>query len=156
MPVKTVETGQSQGKPQVQSIGLRTEPQGIAIHEIRQRIALCRENPRKSNCVGTALYIIKEQEEDRPMSGYGAHDYLSELKQIEKPVVGCLISWEIPLHDRTVIRHAGIVTSTEPLLIAHRAGPGADFVENEPFSGLDAKHGMYSIHRFYLPKILDE
>ena len=135
---------------------LRTESNATYFKELESRMALC-SGTRRSNCIGTALYLTCEEKEDVPISGLWAHDYISYLKQTDKPVKGCLISWELQLKDATLISHMGVVTSTEPLLITHRAGPGSEVVENMSFSEMSwySVDGSYK-PVFYLPKMLDD
>lgn len=59
-----------------------------------ERIALCTGTLR-SNCIGTALYIIGEQKEDSYVHPYlDIQDlYLKELKPTQIPSKDCLIVW---------------------------------------------------------------
>jgi hypothetical protein len=74
-------------------ISLRTEK---PMDEIRARIRMCRGNGYNRNCVGTALFIACETEEDGYVDpGWEPHKtYLKQLRKLPTPVEGCLVSWE--------------------------------------------------------------
>jgi hypothetical protein len=125
-----------------------------------ERVTLCRHTKR-SNCVGTALYIIGAQKEDRSVDLVDSDlesltAYLKKLEQIPAPIEGCLVVWEglIP------ITHIGVVTSVNPLLITNRHGAGGSFVEDESFEDLNRKYQSTACEsqmnkriRYYLPRI---
>jgi hypothetical protein len=74
-------------------ISLRSEK---PMDEIRARIRMCRGNGYNRNCMGTALFIACETEEDGYVDpGWEPHKtYLGPLRKLSMPVEGCLVSWE--------------------------------------------------------------
>lgn len=119
--------------------------------EINRRAALCK-GTRRSNCIGTALYLVGEKEKDEFESIWNVPE-LTHLKISKTPILGCLIAWQT--YSRT--RHLGVVTSITPLLITHREGNSDLFFENEYFEVADRPYGCcwYEISpeiKYYLPR----
>jgi hypothetical protein len=87
--------------------------------------------------------------------------YPTCFKKLPSPVVGCLISWEIPVpkyersSNRIWVAHMAVVVSVGPLMIANRLRRDGEFVEREPF---EVRNKEYSDNGavFYLPKNMPE
>ncbi len=133
------------------------------IDMINSRIGYCRWTKR-SNCIGTALYIVGEIANDVPVSTVDAYRiYLKPLLLVESPFIGCLVAWHPDLPpdgsysecEYTV--HMGIVTGFDGKdgagspLITSRSGRFGYLNENQPLSELrDSYHGEFA---FYMPRI---
>ena len=144
------------------------------IDMINGRMALCNGTFR-SNCIGTALYLAGEIGNDFFVDTDTVKGrYLSRLRLIETPVVGCMVAWEesyrkfIPevalsrldldpklFEERTIVVHMAVVSSLEPFLLAHRDKCRGKFVVGQPFAEVDSGHKR-SKSFFYLPRMLDE
>jgi hypothetical protein len=122
-----------------QAVALRQDLQVLPL-DFTRRIDLCKDTFR-SNCIGTAMYIVGEQQNDTTLStktSYGL--YLRTLKSIQDPVVGCVAAWVWraewwlnPSRTRIIennieIFHMGVVTSSDPLLITHRKSSNGQFI----------------------------
>ena len=112
----------------------------------------------RSNCIGTALYIVGEEEKDKPGDIFKIHSRLSKLARVSHPVIGCLASWERGSFPRIIVAHLGVVTSLHPLLIAERHESEGEFGENRLFSDIHREYSSPSYDRhkvfFYLPNSL--
>ena len=117
--------------------------------EMDRRIALCR-GTKRSNCIGTALYVAGEQEED-VLVRVSILEELKKLEEISLPVEKSIVVWT----NSEVAGHMGIVASVEPLLITGRDGKNGVFIENKPLSEVTAKYSSYFIKKFYLPQRLE-
>lgn len=144
------------------SVGQNIKPNITLPEKMLRRIAKCRGTER-SNCRGTAMYLVSEQRFDVGLDLHFFKDeYLSRMPPLTLPVQGCLVSWES--YERVL--HIGIVSSVEPLLVTHRLAWWSAFVENVPFSVIDQEmNELYAKYQeagknrgdkvvYYLPKIL--
>jgi len=102
---------------------------------MNERIALCRDT-RRSNCAGTALYIVGMQDSDRFVTGGRRipRHVLKPLARLEEPAEGCLVVWERQWMGMTGINHMAVVTSTEPLLVTQRPAYKGPLEEDKPIS----------------------
>ncbi|MCL5419979.1 MAG: hypothetical protein M1354_03850 [Candidatus Marsarchaeota archaeon] len=131
-----------------------------ALDDMAARIEECRGS-RRSNCIGTALYIVGEIEEDRHIEPHLAQEYLMGMETVERPELGCLVAWQeevrpIVRYDASVLRfygsdaekyeeivrdnsftltlHLGVMTYTDPLLVTSRWGFKGKFFIDQPLS----------------------
>ena len=122
-----------------------------------ERMAECRQTIR-SNCIGTALYIVGEYEKDEAGDIFKIHPRLTKLPRVSRPVIGCLASWERGPVPQIVVAHLGVVTSLHPLLVTERQGSDGEFLEDTPFPRIhrDYNTPSYGRHKvfFYLPSSL--
>jgi len=155
---------------------LRTIPEDIRLDQIsirnnvqtgkemNSRIESCRST-RRSNCHGTAFYIIGEQGNDEYVGKKS--DSLFNMKMLAAPIEGCLVAF-VPLRSlvdrvKNFPKHSGVVTSLDPLLVTHRISEDGEFVENQPFEDVRSMryfgHGhqylLDTISLFYLPRNLE-
>jgi hypothetical protein len=84
------------------------------------------------------LYIVGLRARDA-MSHALEH---GELREIEKPVPGCIITWGFKRNGHDFICHMGVVTSTDPILVTHRDGALGPLVENEPLELVPLRFGQ--------------
>ncbi len=122
--------------------------------QVRDRIKLCKL-ARRSNCIGTALYVVGEQGEDEFLYR-GAYDsYLKKLEVLHSPVKGCLVAWQDPMSDIKAVYHMGIVITTDPILVTHRVGTEGVVIEKQPLSEISILGCTYDCSIFYyLPSAL--
>jgi hypothetical protein len=73
-------------------------------------------NRRDSNCMGTAFYLVGEQERDVALNRQESLEKLSELKNSQIPEEGYLVYWG----TRDYPVHAGVVFDKSSLKIVHR------------------------------------
>lgn len=78
------------------------------------------EGTFQSNCIGTALYLTGERDDDEFIRSEDAHKYLARLHQSEGPAIGHLVVWQYPIQGRVVAIHMGVVVNLDPLLITDR------------------------------------
>jgi hypothetical protein len=117
---------------------------------VEDRIVLCKGTFR-SNCRGTALYIVGEIDNDEYVPQYITKQ-IEKLKEVTVPVKHCLAVWICyPERQYDYVYHMGVVVSTVPLLVTHREGFHAKFIENQPIK--DAIPMLYdNVIKFYLPQ----
>jgi hypothetical protein len=129
----------------------------------------------KSNCIGTALYLVGEQGTDKDISPELAYPiFLRNFQEIENPIEGCLAAWQQKMSFSGWLRqaigvrewgpqipHLGVITDTNPLLITHRAGLCERVVEGDEFSEVRDRYIKNSAEYFgkveivyYLPRDL--
>jgi hypothetical protein len=100
-----------------------------------------------SNCIGTALYIVGEEEYDEGKN-IGREEYFSNLNFSKIPRKGCLVVWAEK--DKGPF-HAGVITDDSPELkiSAREENNGLFFKdlsfekENNSWSGKDVKTIFY-------------
>lgn len=96
---------------------------------LEERLKLVR-NTKRSNCIGTALFLVGLYEEDRFLSPKAAYErYLSNLEELDLPEIGCLVSFGKTFK----VAHLGVVTSLEPLKVTEREWTEGPFSENSDF-----------------------
>lgn len=104
-----------------------------------------------SNCIGTALYVAGELNEDKYMYGKESEEILYNLKEKSSPHQGVLVAW----CSEEEIYHLGIVTNTDPFLIFNREGANGHLKINQPFEKVCEEysfvHGL--LKRYKLKKI---
>jgi hypothetical protein len=152
---------------------LRTNEGPLAI--IKQRIESCRDT-RRSNCIGTALFLTAERDHD--LYGCTTHAYklyLANLRKIATPIEGCFAAWhrrnrlytaknclleecfqapEDYEKDYIYTSHLAVVISIEPeRIMAGRVSTGGIFQEQNYL----ATKNKYSTDEsvFYLPRIME-
>ncbi len=98
---------------------------------------------KKSNCIGTALYLVGLVNTDECIdpSTIRSTPFASLLK-IEQPVVGGLIAWLEQDSGYTDVIHLGVVANTSPLLIHNRHGCYGQFYLNQPFQEVNNSYGQ--------------
>lgn len=130
-----------------------------AIKLVDKRIALCiRSTENYSNCVGTALFITYERDNDWAVSGSLIRNELLHLKQVKDPTAGYIVSWETPHKGKIIVSHMGVVTSIDPILVTHRKGPGMQVIKDQPFDDLNRHYveaPFFCEYRFYGPRMFD-
>ena len=116
-------------------------------------IADRRKNIKKegvSNCIGTALYLTGEIEEDF----YLKHAYNNKIHSLEVseiPKLGYFLSWEDPDEK---MEHVGVITNLNPLSIAHREKYKGNFIQNQEVSELSKFDVSYLRKVFRVPSKL--
>ncbi len=63
-----------------------------------------------SNCIGTALYIVGEQDFDDPERIIKSNKF-ENLNQISYPLKGCIVAWK---EGNQSPLHAGVITEDNP------------------------------------------
>lgn len=109
-------------------------------------------NRGKSNCVGTALYLIGEQPSDAyvynnesrgkfPLEGDHT-SYFETLEETDEPVLGGLVVWKAGKNSfpANKVYHAGVIVNTDPILVAHRDGFSGPFHRNMPLEIVNEKY----------------
>lgn len=132
--------------------------------DMDQRIQSC-EDTRRSNCIGTALYIAGIAKEDKlvspPESSLTAYikrlrrpmaTEFKELRKIDTPQTGALVVWELEFGTAV---HAGVFILEEPLQIAHRLAMKGLFEARRDFREVNSEYSELFCGeinpRFYLP-----
>jgi hypothetical protein len=134
---------------------LRTsQDQAAYFDTLAYRTNLCRDT-RRSNCIGTALYLSSENSSDKYVdTSYAYQINFQNLKLLDQPVVGCLVAWRnLQNSDGMDVYHAGIVVSIDPLLITHRCGIRGPFIEKEQIENVQEHYSRLS-PSFFLPNAL--
>ena len=122
----------------------------LSRQELNTRIELCKGTLR-SNCIGTALYLVGERHLDEYVYGDVYRSYLSYMERSSSAVENCLFAWQRQLKDGIYVVHMGVVVSIDPLLMTHRVGAQGEFLENKPSKKVDLAPLGYELV-FYLPK----
>jgi hypothetical protein len=135
--------------------GLEIRRDPTPFDKIRRNIRLIKDL-RSSNCIGPALFLVGERDHDEHYEPGTAvyYEHLGDLKELWRPLKGCLIAWQLR-GNQSEVHHMGVVTSTDPLLVTHR--PGADMlvIEDEPFLDIELYGASAYKVAFYLPQNLD-
>ncbi|HUB92446.1 MAG TPA: hypothetical protein VL945_00640 [Candidatus Saccharimonadales bacterium] len=136
------------------------ERRSLDFKESIERMRLCVDTFR-SNCIGTALYIVGMQGHDsyrNPRLILGEEE--RRLQRIPSPEIGCLVSWQESLtfaseKGRPIeVYHMGVVLSTDPIKVAHRDGTKGPFYSEVPVWIPDEFYMDHNVERlFYLPRI---
>ena len=81
-------------------------------------------------------------------------DFLRNMKKVSTPILGCLVAWQSEYGIGMIhIVHMGVITSTNPLLVANRESYGGDFFKDQAFR--EAGRGCEQFKPvFYIPKVL--
>jgi hypothetical protein len=112
----------------------------------------------QSNCIGTALYLTGEQDEDVYVSAAKAHrKFLRKLRQTGQPITGCLVAWEsVELPITRLVNHMGVVVHTNPILVTQREGCNGQISEYTPIEQINS-FGLYqrSTVFYYVPRLLE-
>jgi hypothetical protein len=134
-------------------LDMRRDP--TPLDEIRRKINLTKDL-RISNCIGTALFLVGERDYDEHYEPGPEvyYEHLGDLKELWRPLKGCLIAWQLR-GNHSEVHHMGIVTSTDPLLVTHRPGVDMLVIENEPFLDIELYGASAYKVAFYLPQNLD-
>lgn len=112
-----------------------------------------------SNCVGTALYLVGEIDNDLHIEH--PNQYIKNLKKTDKQLLGCLIDWEDTISG---IYHIAVIVKENPLTLSTRNGKNEKFIKNQLFLEVDSiyKETLWRLkekNNFYIPsklqKILD-
>lgn len=81
---------------------------------IRDRACITSRNT--SNCVGTALYLVGETDNEEYISRKNSRKILNNMKISIKPELGYVASWE---SDGTPI-HAGVIYMENPFYVVYK------------------------------------
>ena len=123
--------------------------------ERRLRIARWRDQELyPSNCIGTALYLVGEIEEDIDIGVHTAYNnYFRHLNVSLNPQIGSLIAWQH--QEPRKIVHCAVITRLEPLEVAHREGCKGTVETNQPIESVKRtyRHFKGSLV-YYLPRRL--
>jgi len=129
--------------------------------EFDLRLAQIR-NIEQSNCIGTALYLTEEQDEDLRVNTFGVYcKHLDKLISLDYPVRGCLVAWQKQMitYDEpiTKVPHLGVITRTNPMLVTNRFSVNGPIRENQPIAQISADEDYVNctIH-YYLPRALEK
>jgi hypothetical protein len=143
----------------VPPINLRSESQPSAyatyLGMINERALLCR-GTKRSNCVGTALYLTGDRKKDEYLDPF-VELSVKHLKIAENPTLGCFVTWMTKSSGCVYITHIGVATSLDPLLITHREGADGYFIENQTFDAVTTSYADPNRHgwiAYYLPNTL--
>ena len=113
---------------------------------------------KRSNCIGTALYLVGERQRD--VSGDIYTIYQKQLQYLMETTIplypGTLVSWNQKSRFMDVgfiVWHLAVLSNLDPLTIHHRDGCNQPFEENVLFEEVqyNEDHDFLSLH-FYLPK----
>lgn len=120
---------------------------------LRRRTELCRGTHR-SNCLGTALFIVGEVDRDEFIHSCMMPHFLGKMKEIDAPFAGCLVSFEKGADDFREVTHLGVAVSANPPLLANRRGCNGTLIESEPI-GATTRAYPGTAQFFYVPEGLD-
>jgi hypothetical protein len=133
--------------------------------EFLRRIEICKKDfPTLSNCIGAALFISGEIENDCKIDVAAAYSsYLMRLRKVDSPKVGCLIAWTVNLSGLITVEHIGIVTAVQPeVLVTYRMGSSGIIMENQPIEVAGGSYRQfcktYSFcckEEYFLPRVLE-
>lgn len=93
----------------------------------------------KSNCIGTALYLVGETDQDEYL-WKGCQSFFNKMAKSNQPELGYLVVWT-NLED--TIYHAAVITGKAPLTIAMRNGVDGPFYPNTSFEYADNEYKSY-------------
>ncbi|MDE1860958.1 MAG: hypothetical protein KGH72_04555 [Candidatus Micrarchaeota archaeon] len=120
---------------------------------INERAELCR-NTLRSNCIGTALYLVGMQSDDEFIGDHQGmlfRSLLSSLRRLDEPAVGCLVAWQWDHRPgMPYVYHMAVVTATEPLLATHRSGRNEPVYEQHTLSDIAKAYALHG-RSYYLP-----
>lgn len=103
--------------------------------QLQERIALCR-NTRRSNCIGTALYLAGEAERDEFVDLHLAHaDHLAGLERLDIPAKGVLVAWHLEVRITPFFKEIGF----------HNFFGGSE-ADYERFKGADGSFFTFTAH----------
>jgi len=119
---------------------------------IYERLVSLKE--RVSNCIGTALYLVGELEEDRYI-WMGRGTRLFKMMPYSKPIVGAIVSWN---HYTKGPYHMAVVTSLNPLKVTQRDGERGPVETDVPLTRVDWFYllGKGESRTFHLPRKLEK
>jgi hypothetical protein len=163
MGTSVKENGQGVAKSAILATAkIRNTPAALPIMFL-ERIDQCRAVPSSSNCIGTALFITGEIEQDRFTDINTAYKlYLDgHLRKLDAPVVGCLVAWILDFNSFISTEHMGVITAIKnEVLVTYRKSRAGILMENRP---LDVAGGRYAElmkqhdfcrQEYFLPSIL--
>lgn len=131
---------------------------------VETRIEECKDRT-DSNCIGTAFYIAGESARHGYVKPSEAASRISGLRRLPVAIDGCLVAWERRLDPalypdvirkigiNLYIAHAGVVSSTAPLLVANRIHNNGIFVGGQPLEDINRAYPHCNAS-FYLPTAL--
>lgn len=113
---------------------------------VAKRSELCKGTHR-SNCIGTALYLVGEQPSDKYISTLDVPQ-LEKLQKAETPEIGLLVAWECGPERwtderyRLCTEHLGVITDTRDgkLFVTNRYEVFGDFGVNEPIEKTEMQY----------------
>ncbi len=122
-----------------------------------ERLSFARWN-EKGNCIGTALFLAGMTKQDGiiyPDKAY--RQFLVDLPRVNSPELYGFIAWQQALYSSKIVKtpsvwtaHLALVTSLDPLLVAHRQGIRNFFEEEAPFERADTVYGSQDGKRNFL------
>ena len=124
--------------------------------ERRLNSRLNRVKDKRSNCIGTALFLVEEVKRDRYMLTLRCYEErLRKLKEVSPPQEGCLIAWINTRNLETM--HLGIVTNASPILVTSRRGREGSLHLNDPLNEVNDEYRGKGIEvRYFLPTIIEK
>lgn len=122
-----------------------------------ERLSFARWNG-KGNCIGTALFLAGMIRQDGIIYSDKAYrQFLVDLPRVNSPELYGLIAWQQALPTSKIVKtpcvwtaHLGLVTSIDPLLVAHRPGLRNFFEEDAPFERPNTVYGSQEGKRNFL------
>jgi hypothetical protein len=132
---------------------VRPREYSIYLKEFRRRVE-SRKGTEESNCIGTAAFLALLREKDSNISEPAP--ILRMLRPIPEPIEGAVVSWNYL--DQPI--HMAVITSADPLRMAHRNGARGQFVydvEVPEISELYLRHRsdivkVQGVRAYYLPE----
>jgi hypothetical protein len=111
----------------------------------------------KTNCIGTALYLVGEQSQDENVDAE-TESIFSRFTESATPETGYLVGW-IDKWDR--IYHAAVITKTTPLRVANRHAIGEHFSHDSSFNETNELHteemrGYFKETKYFIPSKLQK
>lgn len=109
-----------------------------------------------SNCFGTGLYIVGENNKDEYV-GSEIEYILENLQLDDNPKVGFLVGWHNM--NNTFYTHLGVITGANPLLVTNRHGFQGPLAINEPFMKTNGVYNgclPYKGIKYFVPRRLQE
>lgn len=117
---------------------------------LEERIGIAKRKHEGKNCVGTALYLVGEEDLDNYI--HPRDVIMSALSKIEEPHIGALAVWTYKpwIIFREEVMHMGVVTGINPTQVTHRPRYGKALIENQ--SCEEISEGYSSMAKFYIIK----
>ncbi len=85
-----------------------------------EKLRVARENKDRTNCCGTALYLMGQIPKDELVDG-SWEKHFSKMKKLDSPEVDSYLLFLYEYQKgRVDVWHAAIITNLSPLLITHR------------------------------------
>lgn len=116
--------------------------------QVNARINECK-GTRRSNCRGTALYLVGESEGDVVVdSGNRLDLQLKNMRRVKEPAERSLVVWRS--RKTASVLHMGVVTSVNPVLVTNRESADGVVFENQPIAEIQNTYDNCAVE-YYLP-----